>query len=74
MKQLFANPTIRLAGRALVAGLISALISLQHSSTGNGTVAWHAAIVAGGLAFAEVFTPLNALVGVFKKKTAHHKQ
>lgn len=66
MRKLFANPTVRLAGRALVAGAIAAG-TLYHSS--GGTIAWKALAVAGGLAFVEIFTPLNALVGVFKGPT-----
>lgn len=64
MKKLLGNPTVRLAGRALVAGLIAA-VTLYHSSA--GAVAWNALAVAAGLAFCEVFTPLNQLVGLFKK-------
>ena len=63
MKSIFANATVRLAARAIVAGAIAAISSYQAS---GGTIAWHALAVAGGLAFCEVFTPLNALVGVFK--------
>ena len=57
------NPTVRLALRALLAGLTAAGASYQSSGT---TIAWHGILVAGALAFAEVFTPLNALVGAFK--------
>lgn len=68
MSRLFANPTVRLALRAILAGAIAAA-TLYHSS--GGTIAWKALVVAAGLAFAEVFTPLNSLVGVFKAtKTA----
>lgn len=63
MKKLFANPTVRLAGRAIVAGAIAAA-TLYHSS--GGTIAWKSLAVAAGLAFVEIFTPLNSLVGVFK--------
>lgn len=64
MKKLLANPKVRLAGRAAVAGGLAAL-ALWHSS--GGTIAWKSLAVAAGLAFCEVFTPLNAVVGVFKK-------
>lgn len=64
MGKLFANPTVRLAGRALVAGVLAALVLLQSSS--DWATAWKSAVVAGGLAFCEVFTPLNSLVGLFK--------
>lgn len=67
MKKALANPTVRLAGRAAVAGLIAAA-TLYHSS--GGTIAWKALAVAGGLAFCEIFTPLNSIVGVFKGPAA----
>ena len=67
MKHLFANATVRLAGRAIVAGAIAAL-TLYHSS--GGTIAWKSLAVASGLAFCEIFTPLNSIVGVFKGPTA----
>lgn len=63
MKKLFANPTVRLAGRALIAGAMAAAVSYKSS---GGAIAWHALAVAFVLAFAEIFTPLNSLVGVFK--------
>lgn len=68
MSKLLANPYARLAGRALLAGLVTALTQIQTSS--DATVAWKAAVVAGALAAAEAFTPLNAIVGVFKKPAA----
>lgn len=64
---MFKNPTVRLALRALVAGVAAALVIVQHS--GYSKAAWQGAIVAGVLAFAEVFTPLNSIVGVFKTTT-----
>lgn len=64
MSKLFANPYARLAGRALVAGLAASLILLRSSS--DWQTAWKGAAVAGVLAFCEVFSPLNPLVGVFK--------
>jgi hypothetical protein len=45
VKNLLSNPWTRLAARALLVAIVSAL------------------------AFCEVFTPLNALVGVFKRTT-----
>jgi hypothetical protein len=39
---------------------------LQSSS--DWQAAWKGALVAGALAFCEVFSPLNPLVGVFKQK------
>lgn len=67
MKHLLANPTVRLAGRALVAAVIVVLTQIHAS---GGTIAWKALAVGAGLAFVEVFTPLNALVGVFKNPAA----
>jgi hypothetical protein len=63
MKKLLSNPTVRLAGRALVAAAIVALTQVHAS---GGTIAWKSLAVGAGLAFVEVFTPLNQLVGVFK--------
>jgi hypothetical protein len=67
ISRLFANPTVRLAGRAVVAAAIVAATQLHAS---GGTIAWKSLAVGAGLAFCEVFTPLNALVGVFKKAAA----
>lgn len=66
MTKLLSNPTARLAGRALVAGVAAALVLFQTSS--DWTTVWKSALVAGVLAFCEVFTPLNSLVGVFKQE------
>lgn len=65
MSKLFANPTVRLAARALVAAGIFALTQI-HNSNGQQIV-WQSVVIGAGLAFAEVFTPLNAVVGIFKK-------
>ncbi len=62
MKQYLSNPTVRLAGRAVVAGVAAALASYHQS---GGVILWHGLLVAFVLAFAEVFTPLNQLVGAF---------
>lgn len=61
MLKLFRNPTVRLALRALVAGVT--VVATAYFHTGSVT---RAVIVGGVLAFAEIFTPLNSLVGVFK--------
>lgn len=68
MKKLLSNPTVRLAGRALVAAVLTAVVDYQ--SAGGATVAWQSVAVGSGLAFCEIFTPLNPLVGVFKKLSA----
>lgn len=62
IKQFFSNPWVRLAGRALVAGGTAAYMQYR---TNNVPVT--VAVATGVLAFAEVFTPLNAVVGVFKQ-------
>lgn len=61
MKKLLANPTVRLALRALLAGVT--VVASAYLHTGSVT---RAVIVGAVLAFAEVFTPLNSLVGLFK--------
>jgi hypothetical protein len=66
VSKLFANPYARLAGRAIIAGLLAAAASYQ--TYGGGTVAWHAVAAAGIMAALEFFTPLNSLVGSFKPK------
>jgi formate/nitrite transporter FocA (FNT family) len=67
MKKLFADPNVRLAVRAIVAGLA---VSFGTLKTGHhiDKAALDAAAVAGGWAFVEAFTPLNAIVGSFKSK------
>lgn len=64
MKALFANPTVRLAGRAIAAAIFTALTQIHNSN--GGQIAWQSVAVGAGLAFCEVFTPLNGVVGVFK--------
>jgi hypothetical protein len=63
----FANPYVRLAGRALVAAITTALTQIHNSN--GGEIAWQAIAVGAVLSFVEVFTPLNALVGVFKSES-----
>lgn len=65
MKALLANPKVRLALRALVAAVAAAAV--QINSANGGTVAWRSVAVGAVLAFAEIFTPLNAIVGLLKK-------
>ena len=64
IRRLFADPTFRLAGRAVIAALI-VVVTQIHNSNG-GEIAWQAVAVGAGLAFVEVFTPFNSLVGVFR--------
>ena len=49
---MFANPYVRLIGRAIVAGILAAAASYQ--SYGSGTIAWHAIAAAGIMAALEV--------------------
>jgi predicted small secreted protein len=55
------NPWVRLAARALVAGVTSALVLYQANAA-----AWPAALIAGVLAASEVLTPINSTVGIGK--------
>lgn len=71
MRRFFQEPVVRLFLRALLAGAVAFAMKFVDSS-GHVTysaAALHAAIVGGGLAFAEVFTPLNKLVGLFAAAT-----
>lgn len=61
LKNFFRNAKVRLASRALLAG--ATVEASGYLNTGNID---RALIVAGVLAFAEVFTPLNAIVGYLK--------
>lgn len=63
---LFKNAKVRLLGRAVAAALLVALTQV-HNSNGSQIV-WQSVAVAAGLAFVEVFTPLNSLVGIGKKQ------
>ncbi len=64
VKKWLADPKVRLAGRAAIAAAIVAVTQINAAQ--GGTVAWRALAVGCGLAFVEVFTPLNGLVGLFK--------
>ena len=64
-KSLIHKPAVRLALRALLAGLTVFLTQYVHQG-----IDVNAAIVAAVLAFAEIFTPLNPLVGLFVKLSA----
>jgi len=70
MRKLFANPKVRLAGRAVLAGL--AVFAAKESSAhfDLSTSVLEAAGTAGVWAAIEAFTPLNALVGVFRQAKA----
>lgn len=67
MSKLLANPVVRLALRAVVAGILAGAAVYQHTD-GGATVAWSAVAAAAVMGALEVFTPLNQLVGVFAPK------
>jgi len=69
---IFDNATIRLFGRAVVAGAIAAGAALLAGQGGVEKPALYAAAGAFAHAFIEVFTPLNSLVGAFKKTPEGH--
>lgn len=69
---MLQDPTVRLMLRALSAAALAflgklAVIQPVAGHVPYGSQALQAALVGGGLAFVEVFTPLNNLVGVGKK-------
>lgn len=66
MTKLLAKPAVRLALRAIVAGVLAG--AAVYREAGGGTVAWTAVAAAAIMAASEYFTPLNALVGAFKPK------
>ncbi len=59
-----SNAYARLAGRAIVAGLVAGLLLLQTAS--DWSSAWKGAVVAGVLAACEILSPLNPNVGLGK--------
>lgn len=63
---MLGNPSVRLVVRALVAGVMAALMLLNTSS--DWSAVWKGAVVAGVLAACEVLTPLNPNVGLGKEK------
>lgn len=68
MFQFFKEPEVRLFLRALLAAAITFSTKFVDAS-GHVTysaASLHAALVGAGLVFAELFTPLNNIVGIFK--------
>jgi hypothetical protein len=63
---MFKKPIVRLAARALLAGLAVLVVGLEQAPAWD-TETLRALLVAAGFAALEVFTPLNSLVGAFKK-------
>lgn len=70
--KFFAEPVVRLFLRALLVGLATFLTKFVDSGGHLTTSAagLHACLVGAGLAFAEVFTPLNSIVGIWKGASA----
>ncbi len=71
--KIFSNPEVRLFLRALLVGVSTFVVSLNVDTGGHvhySQAGLYGCIVSGFLAFAEVFTPLNSLVGVFKGPAA----
>lgn len=64
---MFNDPRLRLAWRALLAAATSFVTFLSAADNPWDAALWKGAVVAAGWAFVEAFTPLNALVGWWKK-------
>ncbi len=67
MTKYFANPVVRLAGRAIIAGIAVGFTALQAADDPFSSAALYAAGGAAFLAAVEVFTPLNGIVGWLKQ-------
>lgn len=63
---MLKSPLARLFGRALLAGGVAFAASMQASNSYTREAIVGAG-VAAALAFAEAFTPLNPIVGFFKR-------
>lgn len=61
------GPKFRLVGRAAVAGGAAFFVAAQEACGGSSDF-WQPIVVAGVLAAAEVLSPLNPLVGLFKRQ------
>lgn len=66
--KIFANPWVRLIGRATVAGCAVGFTSLQAADDPFSSAALWAAAGAAFLAAIELVTPLNSLLGAFTPK------
>lgn len=64
---MFDDPRVRLAWRAVVAGGQAFVTFLAAADNPWDSALWKGAAVAAAWAFVEAFTPLNALVGWWKK-------
>lgn len=65
LKSLFKNAKVRLAAKSLILGAGVAYYQLKGHPIDKAAL--DAALVAGGWAALESFTPLNAAVGWFKQ-------
>lgn len=61
------TPLVRLAVRSILVGAAVLVAQLQAADDPTSASVWVAALVAAGWAALEAFTPLNSLVGYFKK-------
>lgn len=71
MKAFFGEPVVRLFLRALVAGGVAFASKFLVFDPSGAHISYQSAaltsaLVGGLLAFSEVFTPLNSIVGVLK--------
>lgn len=66
MLKFFADARVRLVGRAIVAGLFTAIGMVNQADDPFSAGVWKGAIVAGAWAAIELITPLNALLGWWK--------
>jgi len=67
MKNVLASAHARLAARAVLFGASTTILLVQQADDPFSGSVWKGALLAGGWAIVEAFTPLNALVGWFKK-------
>ena len=65
VKKWFADPKVRLAARAILAGVAVAFTHLKGGNLTHGAI--EGALVAGAWTAIELFTPLNGVIGVFKQ-------
>lgn len=71
MKKLIARltgtPLARMVARAAVVGIGAAYVVLNNSDDPTNTAVWKGAAAAGLYAALNVLTPLNNVLGLFKK-------
>lgn len=64
---MLSDPRVRLVARALLAGVITTVTLMQDADDPFSAAAWKSALVVGFWTVVELITPLNALVGWWKK-------